>query len=414
MPDDERIPDDRGVSRRHLLLGGAAGTLGAAGAVGIDLLRRAPGAPGAPATTPAAAVAGAETVPFHGIHQAGIETAPQAHAVYHALDLRAETDGPALRRMMRILTDDARRLSQGTSALADSEPELATVPARLTVTFGFGPELVARAAGQDAVPSWLRPLPAFTVDRLDPAYGEGDLLLHVAADDPLTVAHASRMLRKDARSFATLRWTQTGFRRAAGSEKPGTTMRNLFGQVDGTVNPAPGTPDFDRLVWRETGPSWMAGGTGCVLRRIAMDLDEWDQLDRSGREQSVGRTLATGAPLTGEHEADEADFTATTAIGFPVIPEFSHMRRARSDDPDERIFRRGYNYDDAPAPGGGVSDSGLIFVSYQADVDAQFVPLQRRLDELDLLNRWVTPVGSAVFAIPPGCGPDGYVGDTLL
>ncbi|QOD42657.1 Dyp-type peroxidase [Clavibacter zhangzhiyongii] len=408
---DEQPPTGRRFSRRHLLLGGAAGTLGAAGAVGIDLLGRGPGAP---ATTPAAALTGSETVPFHGTHQAGVETAPQAHAVYHALDLRDETDGAALRRLMRILTDDAARLSQGTSALADSEPELAVVPARLTVTFGFGPGLVARAAGDAAVPSWLRPLPAFTVDRLDPAYGDGDLLLHIAADDPLTVAHASRMLLKDTRSFATLRWTQTGFRRATGSEKPGTTMRNLFGQVDGTVNLAPGSADFEQLVWRETGPAWMAGGTGFVLRRIAMDLDKWDELDRSGREQSVGRTLANGAPLTGVNETDEADFTATTSIGFPVIPEFSHMRRARSDNPDERIFRRAYNYDDTAVPGASVSNSGLLFVSYQADVDAQFVPLQKRLDELDLLNQWVTPVGSAVFAIPPGCAPDGYIGDTLL
>ena len=26
-------------------------------------------------------------------------------------------------------------------------------------------------------------------------------------------------------------------------------MRNLMGQVDGTVNPAPGTVDFDSLIW---------------------------------------------------------------------------------------------------------------------------------------------------------------------
>jgi len=30
--------------------------------------------------------------------------------------------------------------------------------------------------------------------------------------------------------------------------------------------------------------------------------------------------------------------------------------------------------------------SGLIFVSFQADIVAQFVPIQRRLDELDLLK----------------------------
>ena len=144
-----------------------------------------------------------------------------------------------------------------------------------------------------------------------------------------------------------------------------------------------------------------------------MDLDKWDRLDRAGREQAVGRYLSNSAPLTGRLEGDEPDFDAVTAAGFPVIPEFSHLRRARSDNPDERIYRRGYNYDDAPG-GGSVSNSGLIFVSYQADVARQFVPLQRRLDELDLLNSWTTPIGSAVFAIPPGCGPGGFIGETLL
>ncbi|MDN5659423.1 MAG: Dyp-type peroxidase, partial [Brevibacterium aurantiacum] len=51
---------------------------------------------------------------------------------------------------------------------------------------------------------------------------------------------------------------------------------------------------------------------------------------------------------------------------------------------------------------------------YQADATAQFVPIQQRLDELDLLNEWTTPIGSAVFAIPPGCDENGFIGDTLF
>ncbi|CAO5238621.1 hypothetical protein FAGKG844_250040 [Frankia sp. AgKG'84/4] len=61
-----------------------------------------------------------------------------------------------------------------------------------------------------------------------------------------------------------------------------------------------------------------------------------------------------------------------------------------------------------------MSNSGLLFASYQADVSSQFVPIQRRLEELDLLNEWITPVGSAVFALPPGCARGGFVGETLL
>lgn len=407
---DQHTPERARATRRQFLLGGAVAGVGAAAAIGIDsALRGASSAQAAAAAPALPTLHGAETVPFFGPHQAGITTEPQAHAAFVGLDLHTDADRASLGRMMRILSDDAARLTQGTPALADSEPELAGPPARLTVTFGFGPAFVARAGG--TAPTWLAPLPGFSIDRLQPEFSDGDLLIQIAADDPLTVAHATRMLLKDTRSFAEVRWMQRGFRRAHGSEKPGTTMRNLFGQVDGTVNPAPDTADFDRVVWNTAG--WNAGGTSAVVRRIHMNLDTWDHLDRGGREQSVGRTLANGAPLTGELEHDEPDFTATTAIGFPVIPEFSHMRRARSDNPDERVFRRSYNYDEQPGVG-EVSNSGLVFVSFQADVDRQFTPMQRRLDELDLLNQWTTPIGSAVFAIPPGCAEGGYIGETLL
>ncbi|WP_084350810.1 Dyp-type peroxidase [Millisia brevis] len=398
------------ASRRQFLIGGTVAAVGASGAIGLDYALRQNGeSTSAESAGAAEPLNGDRLVDFHGAHQAGIATAAQAHATFIGLDLHPEVDRAGLRRLMRILSDDAARLTRGSAALADSEPELAISPAGLTVTFGFGPGFVART-GRDG-PAWLRPLPAFSIDRLQPEWNDGDLLLQVASDDPITVAHAVRMLLKDARSFAGVRWTQQGFRHAHGTVAPGTTMRNLFGQVDGTTNPTPGTDTFDRVVWATDG--WLAGGTGIVIRRTAMDLDTWDRLDRGGREQSVGRRLDTGAPLTGAAEHDEPDFTATTAIGFPVIPEFSHMRRARSDNPDEVIFRRAYNYD-LPPSGGAVSDSGLIFVAYQADVDAQFVPIQRRLDELDLLNEWTTPIGSAVFAVPPGCAPDGYIGETLL
>ncbi|GAA1470183.1 Dyp-type peroxidase [Microbacterium thalassium] len=407
--DREPRPGRAASTRRQFLLGGAVVGAGAAAAIGIDYALNGGREDAAATASAQAPLNGTVTVPFHGVHQAGIDTDAQAHGLFVALDLHDDVDRDGLRRMMSILTDDARRLTQGEAALADSEPELAVAPARLTVTFGFGPGFVERAGG--ARPAWLQPLPAFSIDRLAGTHDGGDLLLQIAADDALTVSHAARMLLKDARGFASVRWTQSGFRRAHGSVAPGTTMRNLFGQVDGTANATPGTAEFDRVVWSSDG--WLAGGTSMVVRRIAMDLEGWDKLDRSGREQSVGRTLANGAPLTGADEHDEPDFEATTPIGFPVIPEFSHMRRSRSDDEGERIFRRSFNYDESPAAG-EISDSGLVFVSFQADVDRQFVPIQRRLDELDLLNQWTTPIGSAVFAIPPGCAEGGYIGETLL
>ncbi|MFD5224714.1 Dyp-type peroxidase [Microbacterium sp. NPDC058342] len=403
----ETLASRRGATRRQLLLGGVAAGAGAAAALGGErLIAHAGAAP----TAPPPPLRGDGVVPFYGAHQAGVETDAQAHASLIGLDLHPDVDRDALRRLMRLLTDDAARLTAGVPALADSEPELATRPAHLTVTFGFGPGLVARAGGE--APGWLAPLPSFSIDRLRPQYTGGDLMIQVGADDPLTVAHAVRMLLKDTRSFAAVRWTQQGFRYAHGTVAPGTTMRNLFGQVDGTANPRPGTSRFERVVWCDEG--WLAGGTGMVVRRIEMKVDTWDELDRDGREFAIGRRLGDGAPLTGGREHDEPDFDAKGPLGFPVIDDIAHIRRARGDDPGTQIFRRAYNYDLPPAGGGEVSDSGLIFISFQADIGRQYVPIQERLAKADLLNVWTTPVGSAVFAIPPGCHEGGYVGETLL
>lgn len=404
-----------GPSRRRFLAAGAAAGAGAlaAASTGIALDRRG-AIPGSTPRPDDAGVNGQRTVPFFGEHQAGVTARPGAFAALVALDLLATTDRERMANWMRLLTDDAARLTQGKEALADVEPELATAPAGLTVTVGFGAGFVDRARGTK--PDWLRPLPAFGVDRLQPEWSGGDLLLIVSSDEPATVAHALRMLLKDSRAFAKLRWRQDGFRRAYGSDPHGTTMRNLFGQLDGTANPLPGTAEFDAAVWaRPDAPDWLQGGTSFVLRRIAMDLEKWDAVDRVGRENTIGRRIADGAPLTGTHEHDPLDLDAVGANGLPVISSVAHVRRAHVTDPAKRIVRLGYNYDErAPAGAEALSGTGLLFGAWQANVTEQFVPIQRALDEADLLNVWTTPIGSAVFAIPPGCLEGGYLGEALL
>ncbi|RUL92456.1 Dyp-type peroxidase [Verrucosispora sp. FIM060022] len=398
------------VSRRGLLTGGAlaaGGTLVGAVAVAAG---RSEDTAATPAQVPVATV-GEAIEPFHGVRQSGVATEPQAHAAFVAFTLRPGTDRAALGRMMRLLSDDAARLTQGRPALADTEPELGLLPARLTVTFGFGPGLFAAAGLDERRPPSVVDLPSFSIDRLQPRWSGGDLLVQICADDPITVAHAQRVLVKDSRPFATVRWVQQGFRRAAGAE-PGRTQRNLFGQLDGTANPKPGG-QLETAVWIPDGPDWLRDGTTLVLRRISMNLESWDLLGRTDREFSVGRRLDTGAPLTGAAEHDEPDFAAVGPDGLTVIPDFSHLTRAHVSDDRFRILRRPYNYDGVPAAD-GTADSGLIFASYQADIARQFLPIQQRLAERDLLNEWTTPIGSAVFAIPPGCPEGGWVGQQLL
>lgn len=397
----------RPVTRRRLLTGAAAlsGALVGGGAAVAGRTLAGEGDDRGETLDDVPASLGTAVEPFHGPRQAGVATRPQAHAAFVALTLAPDVDRAALGRMMRLLTDDAARLTQGEPALADTEPELARLPARLTVTFGFGPRLYDAAGVADRRPPSVADLPPFPqIDRLEPRWCGGDLLLQICADDPMTVAHAQRMLVKDARPFATVRWTQHGFRNAAGVRAG--TQRNLLGQLDGTTNPEPGTEEFERSVWQ-------GDATTVVIRRIRVDLETWDQLGRADKELVIGRRLDSGAPLTGTFEHDPPDFDATDAAGFPVIPEFAHIRRAHVDDPYAQIFRRPYHYDGAPDEAGR-ADSGMIFVAYQADVDRQFVPVQRRLAEHDLLNKWTTPIGSAVFAIPPGCRPGGWIGEEVL
>ncbi|GAA4688853.1 Dyp-type peroxidase [Kocuria gwangalliensis] len=425
MSTDE-TPRSGGLQRRSLLIGAVAGAgatgIGAASAAGFSGVLGSSDRPTSDHGD--AARHGLQTEPFYGARQAGVATLPQAFSAFIALDLNKGASKDSLRRMLRVLSDDAAALTQGRAPLWDQEPWLAENPSRLTVTFGFGPKVMSLIAAARS-PGWLKPLPAFTIDRLQDRWNQGDVLVQLCCDDKLTLAHAQRVLLKDSRSFAAVRWIQDGFRNTVGATVSGQSLRNLFGQVDGTVNPYPGETDHEKVVYGRDGfDPWIENGTSLVLRRIHMNVDTWDEADTPAREDAVGRKLADGAPLTGSQEHDEPDFEAKGPLGFPVIASYSHIRRSRTDNPDEKIFRSVYNYDlpVADASGmsrsgeisGGVSNTGLIFASYQADPVKQFVPIQKRLDEMDMLNTWTVPIGSAVFAIPPGCEEGGFVGDQLF
>lgn len=390
------------LRRRALLAGGAAAGLGAVAACSAGSGGSGPSeGSGQPVVPVSFTDIGTGIVPFHGMRQAGVTTEPPAHGAFVSFTLSRGTDRAALGRMLRLLTDDAVRLTRGEPALGDTEAELARHPSRLTVTFGFGPGLY-RAAG---LKSPVADLPAFSVDRLEPRWSGGDLMLQICADDALTVTHAQRMLIKDARPFGAVRWVQRGFRRSAGVHPAGFTQRNVLGQLDGTANPRDAA--MDTAVWNPD------GSTSLVVRRIRAEIETWDLLSVTDKENAVGRRMVSGAPLSGTAEFDEPDFAKLDDTGLPVMPDYAHVTRARQTDPRLKILRRPYNYDEAP-DAQGRPDSGLVFASYQADIDRQYLPIQRRLAEKDLLNEWTTPIGSAVFAIPPGCAEGGWIGERVL
>ena len=402
--------DRRAILRTGLFAGGV-------GVAAVAATQQARGTMGSgPREGEAAVSERPATLPFRGSRQPGITDEPQPFAAFVGLDLPKGSDKGTCRRLLRVWTDDIERLMAARGPLTDLEPELAAVPSRLSVTVAVGPGFYDAAGLTAARPSWLAPLPRFDIDRFEADWPQTDVLLQIRADSPVSVAHAQRRLVVGAESLAVQQWVQRGFREPLTARRPGMPFRNLFGQVDGTVQPAV-DGSAHGLVWIGAGgtpaPRGLDGGTSLVIRRIAMNLDTWDEVDRVGRENAVGRRLASGAPLTGRVETDLPDLAATDELGFPLIDPTSHMRRAMPTSPHERILRAPYSYDDAPAPGRR-SNSGLVFVAYQADPVRQFLPIQQRLAEADLLNIWTTPISSGVYAVLPGARPGEDLGAALL
>lgn len=395
-----------GISRRDLFVGAGV-------AVGATAVTAASASAIAAETARIAATSvGDTTEPFYGPNQAGIRTAHQAHGTFAAFTLSDDANRDSLAGVMKVATIEASRLCNGQAGMSDTDPTLAGNPARLTITFGFGHAFFARAGLSHRVPVGFEPLPAFRIDELLPEYSGGDFLIHIGSDDPLTMAHALRHMSRVVASVATPHYAQAGFVRASGSSPHDETPRNLMGQKDGTENPRTDAA-FDSQVWAGSDAGWFAGGTQVVIRRIAMALDTWDLLGPADKEAAIGRRLASGAPLTGREEFDAPDFDASLDNGLPVIPDFSHIRRAHSPDEKFKILRRPLNFDDGFNPDGS-PNAGLIFAAYTTNIAQRYVPLQQRLADMDLLNVWTTPIGSSEFVIPPGCLRGGYIGETLF
>ena len=395
------------VSRRHFLAGStaavSAGALAACARTEPQGNGRATGAAGLPSYSADNTQPLTEAiVAFDGPHQAGVDTPAQASMNLIGFNLKDGVDAKGVQRLMRLWTEDARALCSGRNPLGSLEPEMNEWPANLTITIGFG-ERIFDIAAPDKKPAWLHDIPAFSRDALRPEWGQTDLAMQICADDPVMAAWAMRHMTRAGMDYTETAWVQQGFMNAYGAIPKGQTPRNLFGQVDGTVNPHTDT-DYYEQVWIE-GPEGFTGSTSLVVRRIAMNLDEWEILDRASREQAVGRTLHDGSPLTGGDEFSAPDMDARDDYGLPVIDKNSHMARAMppADHPEQRFKRRPYNYNLPPEPGSGqLSNAGLIFCAFQKDPDVQFTPVQARLDESDRLNTWITHIGSAVYWIPPG------------
>ncbi len=416
-------------STRRAVLATGAGAALAGAAAGLTHAAGPASAVGAPA--PDAGDDG--IVPFRGTRQAGITTAAQDRLHLVALDVVTD-DRDALRELLAAWTVAAERMTLGAEAAPggvvgggpwsvpqDTGEALDLAPGHLTVTIGYGPSLFDDRFGlADRRPAALRDLPAFVGDDLDPARSGGDLVIQACSDDPQVAVHAVRNLVRMGFGVVSGRWSQLGFGRTASTSQAQVTPRNMFGFKDGTANiTAEDTAALDEHVW--VGPDdvpgaagWLAGGSYLVARRIRMHIEVWDRTPLMEQEQVIGRGKKVGAPLGRAAELDEPDFAAVGMDGRPRIAANAHVRLAHhSNLGGIRILRRGYTFTDG-TDGQGHLDAGLFFLAFVRDAHRQFVPMQRALARADGLNEYVEHTGSAVFACPPGLGPDGDWGRQLL
>ena len=414
------------VSRRGLIGGGAA-AVGVAGAYVVG--HEAAGTPG-----PAAAPAGdavASSYPFRGAHQAGIVTPAQDRLHFAAFDVRTESRDELV-ALLQAWTEAAERMTRGegagpvgpTEGAADLPPDdtgeaIGLPPAGLTITFGFGPGLFTRFGLEGRRPEALRDLPHFPGDNLDPARSGGDLCIQACAQDPQVAVHAIRNLARIGFGTVAVRWSQLGFGRTSTTSTAQSTPRNLFGFKDGTANvKAEEEEALDDFVWVQDGDDprradWLAGGSYLVTRRINMTIEVWDRQPLADQEDFIGRTKASGAPLSGGEEFTEPDFAMPGSEG-PVIPRDAHIRIVHPTKNDgARMLRRGYNFVDGSDALGGL-DAGLFFIAFVRDPETQFIPLQNRMAQMDALMEYLKFTSSAIFAVPPGAGPGEYVGQALF
>jgi Dyp-type peroxidase family len=209
------------------------------------------------------------------------------------------------------------------------------------------------------------------------------------------------------RGWATISDVHSGFQRIDG--------RNLMGFNDGISNPNPGSEKegFDQFVWtdeQDEGPI-LKDSTYMVFQKISHDLDQWQELAVDEQEEWIGRDKVTGLLLgTVENTPEfrdkilEGDACARKKLSELIrkqsdptiryydeqhfrdnVAAWSHVRKANPreesfDDQGQRIprkiiFRRGYPFIQTGLNNKTIS--GLLFVSFQKDIEATFEVIKR-------------------------------------
>ncbi len=367
-----------------------------------------------------------ESIPFFGIHQAGILTPSPASALMVAFDVTAKTKAD-LGRLFQTLSDRiAFLMAGGTPKPLDPRfpPSDSGImgtqvhPDSLTITVAVGASLFDQRFGLNAQkPKHLMEMAQFSNDQLDPKLCHGDLLLQFCANTEETVLHALRDIVKQTPSLLTLRWKLEGFLPPNTHKHLGKdTARNMLGFKDGTANLKVDDSDLmDRLIWLKSQPgepAWTENGSYQVVRIIRNRVEFWDRTPLQEQEAIIGRHKDSGAPLGLKHEHDTPDYARD--LKGKQIPLNAHIRLANPHTSElGLILRRGFNYSRG-IDNAGQLDMGLLFTCFQADLERGFITVQNRLNG-ERLEEYITPIGGGYFFVLPGVTSNAqYLGQALI
>jgi deferrochelatase/peroxidase EfeB len=153
---------------------------------------------------------------------------------------------------------------------------------------------------------------------MDPGRTGGDICVRRAPTTRRLPCTRSATWPRVGFGTASVRYSQLGFGRTSSTTRDQATPRNLFGFKDGTNNiKSDETQVLDDNIWVPDGdgPSWLAGGTYMVTRRIRMRIESWDRTTLLEQERVIGREKGTGAPLGQSDEFDKLNFRAKNAEG---------------------------------------------------------------------------------------------------
>ena len=294
-----------------------------------------------------------------------------------AVMLRARTTGADLRA-------DVRELARRSRAV------------RGTV-LGLSPGIFDSLAVPRSRPRQLVEMERFPGDVVVAERSGADLILQVSGTDgPRAGARLDELL--DGVDGFARTWSATLVREESEFTGGRALNRNVFDFTEGFANPSV-SDGADRVALVGAGadePRWFRGGSYLAVRVLEVSHTLWDAEDVAVHESAVGRR-SDGTWLDGAAADGEPDFAADPH--GEITPLDSHVRLAnpRDGSPAPAMLRRSWTYADDPAADRA---AGLLFMSFQADLDSGFRRAQHRLGS-DRLARYALATGGGYFAVPP-------------